>query len=611
MTELFISVINMSISAGWMILAVMLIRAVFRKAPKWLFPVLWGFVGIRLVCPLSFESIFSLIPSANTVTSDIMYQAVPAVTTGVPAINMVVNPVIAESFAPNPLASANPLQILIPVFSLIWLSGIVIMFLYMLISLFILKRKVSGAVLINDNVYTLSSNGSPFVTGFFRPRIYLPQNTEESGKDYVLMHEKAHIKRFDHITKPIGFVILAFHWFNPLVWLSYFLMCRDIEFACDEYVVSKLSNEQKADYSEALLYCGAGRRLLTAPVAFCETGVKKRVKNILSYKKHGKAIIAVTFAIALVFAVMFLTNPPKDILPINGEEISGVVFKVDEYLYDSTIYSFSYQPYDLPVRYVLMPGKSLYIRDDMLVVRGEHEWTELDGLSEIRLTEENFDAYFRREKDSVAGWHDGAGSAAEYRKNNRKAWRVISDRVMYYLLLQNDGYVYLACGYYDENNVPGRSEMRWMFSLKEADGQYNFTQTKTPSFAAIIKDYDRAENTLTVDFVEYITAEDTERVIELGLDFFDMPDGYYIHNPDTSEEKIGLSDETMYKFFDWHMDFPGNDDDRYEVYDRWVTTNNSEVFEEYLDTYEPYPGMPFFFYESRGKIVSVEEMIMM
>ena len=313
MSEIFLSVVNMSISAGWIVLAVLLLRLLLKKAPKWITVLLWAIVAVRLVCPFSIESAVSLVPSAQTISPEIMMDKTPTIDSGIPAINNAVNPIIEGSFAPEPSASANPLQILVPVFSAVWLAGICVMLLYTAISYFRVKSRVGTAVLLRQNIFQSERVASPFVLGIIKPKIYLPFSVSGQDMEHVIAHESAHIRRKDHLWKPLGFLILSLHWFNPLVWLGYLLLCRDIELACDEKVVKELSSEQKADYSQALLSCSVNRRAIAAcPLAFGEVGVKNRVKSVLNYKKPAFWIIAVAVIASVVVAVCFLTNPVSD-----------------------------------------------------------------------------------------------------------------------------------------------------------------------------------------------------------------------------------------------------------------------------------------------------------
>ena len=310
MSELFLKIVNMSISASWVVVAVLALRFCLKKAPKWVNVLLWGIVAVRMVFPFSIESVLSLIPSAETISPTIMMEQSPSVQTGVPALNHVINPVIRGSFTPAPGASANPLQIWIPVLTGIWLFGIAALFLYSAVSYWRLRRKVCEAVILRDNIYQSENVCSPFVLGIIRPKIYLPYHMDSREMGHVIAHEQTHICRRDHWWKPLGFLLLTTHWFNPLMWLSYILLCRDIELACDEKVIKKMSNEQRADYTQALVACSVDRRLIaTCPLAFGEIGVNERVKSVMNYKKPAFWIVLASVIVCAVIAVCFLTNP--------------------------------------------------------------------------------------------------------------------------------------------------------------------------------------------------------------------------------------------------------------------------------------------------------------
>ncbi|MBR4863778.1 MAG: hypothetical protein IKU07_04315 [Oscillospiraceae bacterium] len=313
MGDVFLKIVNMSISASWLVLAVLLLRLALKRAPKWVSVLLWGFVAVRLICPVSIESVLSLIPSAETVGADIM-AATPRIHTGIQVLDSAVNPVIAETFAPAPLASANPLQIWIPVFGYVWLAGVALMLLYTAVSYLTLRGKMATAVLLQENVYQSENVVTPFVLGVIRPKIYLPYHMDDRSKDYVIAHEKAHIRRKDHWWKPLGFVLLALHWFNPLLWLGYVLLCRDIELACDEKVIREMDSEAKADYTQALVSCSVHRRSIAAcPLAFGEVGVKERVRSVMLYKKPTFWIVLAAVLLCVAVAVCFLTDPATSV----------------------------------------------------------------------------------------------------------------------------------------------------------------------------------------------------------------------------------------------------------------------------------------------------------
>ena len=310
MTELFLAVVNMSISAGWLVLTVLVLRLLLKKAPKWVNVLLWGIVAVRLICPFSIESALSLIPSKETISPEIMMDWTPEISTGIAPLDQVVNPVISTSFAPKGMASANPLQILIPVTANLWLLGVLILLAYTAISYLTLWHKLRTAVILRENIFQCETVHAPFVFGIVSPQIYLPYTMDGKNLDHVVAHEQAHIRRKDHWWKPLGFLLLTIHWFNPLIWIAYILLCRDIELACDEKVIAELGNEQRADYTQALVACAVNRRMIAAcPLAFGEVGVKERVKSVMNYRKPTFWIIVTALAVCVVVAVCFLTNP--------------------------------------------------------------------------------------------------------------------------------------------------------------------------------------------------------------------------------------------------------------------------------------------------------------
>ena len=310
MSEIFLKVLNMSITASWLILAVVLLRLVLKRTPKWIVVALWGIVALRLAIPFSIESALSLIPSAETFNPHNIQYETPAISSGIPAVNNAVNPILGETFAPNPVGSVNPLYVWTFVVSVIWLTGIAAMLLYAVISYVRVHRSVAERVPYEGNIFLCDHVKSPFILGLVRPEIYLPSGMEATAMEPVISHEKAHLERRDHWWKPLGFLILTVHWFNPLCWIAYVLLCRDIELACDEKVIRQMDLDGKKQYSTALLECNAQRRLVTiCPLAFGEVGVKERVKNVLNYKKPAFWVIVLAIVACVVVTVCFATKP--------------------------------------------------------------------------------------------------------------------------------------------------------------------------------------------------------------------------------------------------------------------------------------------------------------
>ena len=295
MSALFLTILHMSVCASWLVLAVLLLRLCLRRAPKWFNVLLWGIVAVRLVFPFSVESPLSLLPRTEAIR---------------PAITTVQTQPAQISSAAAAGGSAAPAQSWLSILAWVWLAGAAALLLYTMVSTLRLRHRVREAVRLRGNTYQSERIDSPFVLGTIRPRIYLPYRMDSRDRQHVIAHEQAHLRRGDHLWKPLGFLLLTIHWFNPLLWLSYVLLCRDIELACDEKVIKHLDCGQRADYMQALVTCSVNRRRIAAcPLAFGEIGVKERVKSVMNYKKPTFWIILLAVAACVVLAVCFLTNP--------------------------------------------------------------------------------------------------------------------------------------------------------------------------------------------------------------------------------------------------------------------------------------------------------------
>lgn len=313
MNEFFLKIINMSISASWLIFAVLILRLVLKKAPKWVNVLLWGIVAIRLICPFSFESALSLIPSAETFPKKIISGPSFDVQSGITPVDNRINDYLGDRYFEGVTVPANNGNTIMTILTIVWTIGILLLVAYTVISYWRLHREIDTAVRYKDNIFQSENVSSPFVLGLIKPRIYLPFKLDGQDMEHVVAHEQAHIRRKDHWWKPLGFLLLTIHWFNPLMWLAYVLLCRDIELACDEKVIKGLSNEQRADYMQALVACSVNRRMIAAcPLAFGEVGVKERVKSVMNYKKPAFWVIIIAVIVCVGVAVCFLTNPKQD-----------------------------------------------------------------------------------------------------------------------------------------------------------------------------------------------------------------------------------------------------------------------------------------------------------
>lgn len=313
MDDVFLKLVNLSISASWLILAVLVLRVVLKKAPKWVMPLLWGVVALRLVCPFSIESALSLIPSAETIPSEIVTETREPVLYEQATLDIVTNPTLPSAAEVPVGVSRQQAQVDFNIYSVLWLAGMAALLVHALVSAGKLKRKLATAILLRDNIYESEFVDSPFVFGVVKPNIYLPMHMDEGTAAYVIAHEHAHLARRDHWWKVLGYLVLALHWFNPLVWVAYILFCRDIELACDEKVVKGLDGAARADYSQALLSCAAPKRAVAAcPLAFGEGNIKMRVKSALHYKKPAFWVAAAAVLAVVIVAVCFLTNPRSE-----------------------------------------------------------------------------------------------------------------------------------------------------------------------------------------------------------------------------------------------------------------------------------------------------------
>lgn len=348
MDAVFLKLLNMSITAGWIILAVFVLRLLLRRMPKRFICALWAVAAVRLVCPLSFESAFSLIPSAETVSPEVVrYEKEPAIDSGVPVINDVLNPIVRDNFTRTPGASVNPLQVWVWAASVVWAVGLAAMLGYAAVSYLRIRKQVQESVPLwdkldkMDNIRLCDTVQSPFILGIVRPQIYLPSGMDEEQMSSVLAHERVHLRRGDHIWKPFAFLLLSVYWFHPLVWAAYILFCRDMELACDERAVMDMDFDGKKAYCQALLACSMPKRvMLSHPLAFGEGRVKQRVKLVLHYRKPAFWVMAAAAILCAAVAVCFLTDPRKDGGEKTGEEqersaIIPMVMVGDRYYYDT------------------------------------------------------------------------------------------------------------------------------------------------------------------------------------------------------------------------------------------------------------------------------------
>lgn len=458
METVFLTFLNRSITASWLVLVVILIRFLLKKSPKGIRCILWIFVGIRFICPFSFESVLSLIPNAQTIHPDIVYSQTPAINTGIPAMNNIVNPIISKSFAPSAGASANPLQIYTFIASIVWITGILLMALYAAINYFKLYRKVREGVELKDHIWLCDYIDTPFILGIIRPRIFLPSVIKQQQMEYVIAHEKAHLARHDHWWKPLGFLLLTLYWFNPLCWIAYYLLCKDIELACDEKVIKNFDIHNKKAYSEALLNCSVTHHTIAAcPLAFGEVSVKERIQTVLNYKKPTFRILITAVLVCIIVGICFLTNPKEE--KLFAFEPFGRNYYVEEIVYEAPQYSFGFT-LDTAPRYCLTEDGQLMETFIPQLSNQEKtaEWISKGKAEKIVLTQDNFDFYLDHRGINISSNF----SASVLRTKNEMAWKVTpsntSIQEFYYILKQSNKEMYLVYGY-------DTSIIRWIFKL--------------------------------------------------------------------------------------------------------------------------------------------------
>jgi Antirepressor regulating drug resistance, predicted signal transduction N-terminal membrane component len=310
MVNILIQLFNMSITASYLIVAIILVRLLFKNLPRKFICLLWGLVAIRLIFPFTIESITSLIPKKSALSEDIIYKNITSINRNVTPFHNSINPLGNQLIDTNVKDSFNIMHIVLTSAVIVWIIGMAILVMYSLITFIRLRRMVSTSVPLKENIYLSDNIQAPFILGVLKPHIYVPFSLDELSLAYVIAHEKAHIKRLDHWIKPISFLILSVYWFNPLLWVAYILLCRDIELACDEKVIEQLGFSEKKAYSNTLLACSSKHLSISmCPLAFGEVGVKQRIKNILNYKKPTLWVIIMAFIVGITIILCFMFNP--------------------------------------------------------------------------------------------------------------------------------------------------------------------------------------------------------------------------------------------------------------------------------------------------------------
>ena len=331
MNDILLKLVDMSLMASLLIVTIIIIRGVFKRIPRKYICILWALVAIRLICPINIESSFSIFNVTNNnleyknnayIENIVKPRNNPANTINDKKENVINNKKSQNANIPkknSDVSNSNTTSTVklendkdiknTSIVTWIWILGVAIIITYGLISYWILKRKIRAAIMLENNVYICDDIDSPFILGIISPKIYIHSGLEKESYEYIVKHEKAHIGRKDYIWKPLGLLLLSIYWFNPICWIAYIMLCKDIELACDEKVISKMNDEDIALYSESLLKCSIRRRNITVcPIAFGEVGVKVRIKNALNYKKPKTWIHILSVVICITILILFMTN---------------------------------------------------------------------------------------------------------------------------------------------------------------------------------------------------------------------------------------------------------------------------------------------------------------
>ena len=537
--KIFLQILNMSFTASFVIIFVLIARLLLKRSPKVLSYALWAAVLFRLICPFSFESVFSLLPAkTNPISQDIIYETVPTIDTGIPAINHTVNQLLPTA---TPAASVNPLQIWVFIGSAVWLMGISVLLIYSIFSLVKLEKRLKNAVHEKDNIYLVEHLDTPFVMGIIRPKIYLPVSLTEREKRYVLLHEQMHVRRFDHVAKIVSFFVLCLHWFNPLVWIAFFISGKDMEMSCDEAVIKLLGSDVKKEYSSSLLTLATGRPIIGgSPLAFGEGDTKGRVKNVLNYRKPAFWMIIISVFVVVGLCLGLMANP-KSSTTFNGSS-----YRVEEILYQAPMYSFGYT-LDTAPHYSISSDYQLYSKQVT-----DEDWVMHDGLYRHKISRQDLYALFNPLDNDVREKIDQ--SKLVYRADTN------DDNQTFYLVIQlKNGDVLLAIGYDNEEN----HHIRWLFSLEEIGDRNGFGLTDQevarmlgyPSSMYCFSTYEMDNGLYIIGFL----ADGETKHSDIGAGLFQYEDGKYqlisqtIHKGQALEQDRivqGMLNDPSNKYYD-------------------------------------------------------------
>lgn len=663
MYELLPSILNMSLMASYVIIFVLIARLFLRKAPKIFSYVLWIVVLVRLLCPFSFESAISLLPSnTQPIPQGIVHMQNPAVDLPLPSINNAINDKLPKG---EEQLVADPLEALVVIATLFWAFGITIMATYSIISLIKLKRKLIGATPFEKNIFVADHIDSPFVIGILKPKIYLPSNINNSEIDFIIMHEKTHIKRFDHITRILAFVTLCVHWFNPFVWIAYTLSAKDMEMSCDDAVINKLGASIKKEYATSLLRFEVQKHLIS-PLAFSEGDTKSRVKNIMKHKKTKVWVSIVCLVLVGAMAFMLMTNAKydeQDLSLLNPNMLSNLVYQQSDYITVTAYDGFETEVFHKFIANFLNDSEFERKNMDLSELTPSYAF-EIDGViislfeHEPHLIKLNFAdtdefRYYTKEyvynefttilanslivfepdysgipipAISVIGEHNTGFYIPNelyeelmFEINISSVFlptdMMVTDIENYFFIFSNlSSRMIDIVLFVDEDGNPmairSKEQEQGLtpISIEMYKKIENVSFPSKVSNASITGYINIKGKQLLVDQVEIILSENNERIEELGLvREIHYPSGYYIHNEINKVEALTLTDETKYIFTDFKQIYTDGSAKLYETISIEEFINGSSYRELDLENLEEKHYIPYFIETNNGIVISITE----
>ncbi|PKM68646.1 MAG: hypothetical protein CVU95_03325 [Firmicutes bacterium HGW-Firmicutes-2] len=574
--KIFLQIINMSYVSSIVILFIIGARLLLKKAPKKFAYILWAVALFRLIVPMSFESILSIIPvNPMPISNDVLYDTTPNVTAEIFTIDQSISGTAADV-----ASSVNPMQVWIFLGSLLWIAGLVVLLIYGMVSLIKIKNRLKYASHEKDNIYRSDYVDTPFVLGLIQPKIYLPNSLSESEKEYIVLHEQTHIKRFDHAIRFISYLAVCIHWFNPLVWIAFWLSGKDMEMSCDESVIRQLGHRVKKEYSQSLLNLSTGRRRIgMTPLAFGEGDTKGRIKNILSFKQPKFFIIIVAVMILIIAIFGLLSNPRRD-------EPDLSLLNIDNFLSSMATGG------DITVETENQGILSLSPNSNFLETFEHGKWKE-----------KKVNAPFESSPTLKIVLHDGYYIRFYSYENFAMIMNEETQEKYRYYTIPEEVYVDLL-SYVLKNGRTGELALDDEESTSIRGNASDEVTSSSYQDLGYITGFEAFDlNRITFDPVEWITFEDTDRIEELDIEELDMPNGYYIHNPEIEQIPYEVDDKTEYRFIDWRNDFSSNEDGSL-----LYSTTDKDEFNAYLSTYlEIAANVPFWVTTKDGVVQIIEE----